>query len=153
MRRRSYLTPTVALLLIAACSGQKATQSPSESAQGPVAYSSNGWSNAERAEYYHLAEGSELMPYKVLANVVSIKTGKPFLEQMERFGFIPDAPGPTNPHGLPIGMTVGPSRNAKFAAMEMTGFNCAACHVGEITYRGKHLRIDGAPSLINLQAY
>src|SRR5438876_3975669 len=98
MRCRLHLTAAASLLLIAACSRHKATQSASESVQGPVAYSSNGWSNAERAEYYHLAEGSELMPYKVLANIVSIKTGRPFLEQMERFGFIPDAPGPTNPH-------------------------------------------------------
>jgi mono/diheme cytochrome c family protein len=116
-------------------------------------YSPNGWTEPERAEYYHLAEGSELMPYAVLAHLVSVKTGKPFLQQMERFGFVPDPPGPANPHGLPIGITVASSRNTASAGLLMAGFNCAACHVGEITYRGKHLRVDGAPSLINLQAY
>ncbi len=54
-----------------------------------VAWSQNGWSDAERAEYYHLPEGSELMPYLLLANIVSVTTGKPFLENLERFGFLP----------------------------------------------------------------
>src|SRR5581483_10417683 len=134
-----------------ACSRQKPADAVQPSIK--VTYSSNGWSGAERAEYYHLAEGSELMPYSVLANLVSVKTGKPFLQRMERFGFVPDAPGPHNPHGLPIGITVARSRNAGASGIEMAGFNCAACHVGEITYRGKSVRVDGAPSLINLQAY
>ncbi len=113
----------------------------------------NGWSDAERAEYYHLPEGSELMPYTLLANLVSVRTGKPFFQQMDRFGFLDDSVGADNPHGLPVGITAGPSRNASARGLEMSGFNCAACHVGEITYRGKRLRIDGAPALINLQGY
>jgi hypothetical protein len=118
-----------------------------------VVWSQNGWSNAERAEYHHLPEGSELMPYVVLANLISVKTGKPFLENMERFGFIPDAASDTNPHALPIGLTTVHSRNAKHVGLEIVGLNCAACHVGEMTYRGKRLRVDGAPALIDLQAY
>lgn len=93
------------------------------------------------------------MSYAVLANLVSVQTGKPFLEQIERFGFLPDSQGPNNPHGLPVGMTVVRSRNASTCGLEMVGFTCAACHTGEFTYRGKRLRIDGAPSLIDLQAY
>jgi len=93
------------------------------------------------------------MSYAVLANIVSVKTGKPFLQQIERFGFLPDSPGPNNPHGLPVGMTVVRSRNARTCGMEMVGFTCAACHVAEIAYQRKHLRIDGAPALIDLQAY
>jgi hypothetical protein len=54
---------------------------------------------------------------------------------------------------LPVGITVSRSRNAAIVGIETMGFNCAACHVGELTYHDKHVRIDGAPSLINLQAY
>lgn len=118
-----------------------------------MTYSPNGWTGTERAEYYHLAEGSELMPYALLANLKSVKTGKPFLENMERFGFLPDAKSGTNPYGMPVGMTVGRSRNAGAKGVEMVGFSCAACHVGELTYRGKRVRIDGAPGLIDLQGY
>jgi len=140
------------LVLLAGCSrkSQPSASVPSESA---VAYSPNGWSGAERAEYYHLAEGSELMPYALLANLKSIKTGKPFLEGMERFGFLPDAKSGTNPYGMPVGLTVARSRNASAQGVEMVGFSCAACHAGELTYRGKRVRIDGAPALIDLQAY
>jgi cytochrome c5 len=118
-----------------------------------VTYSTNGWSAAERSEYYHLMEGSELMPYALVANLKSVKTGKPFLEDMERFGFLPDAKSATNPYGVPVGMTVGRSRNADAKGIEMVGFSCAACHSGEITYRGKSIRLDGAPGMIDLQSY
>ncbi len=50
-------------------------------------------------------------------------------------------------------MTTAHSRNASQTGIEMVGFNCAACHVGETSYRGRKLLIDGAPSLIDLQAY
>ncbi len=93
------------------------------------------------------------MPYALLVSLKSIKTGKPFLEGMERFGFLPDAKSSTNPYGMPVGMTVGRSRNASSKGVEMVGFSCAACHVGELTYHGKRVRIDGAPALIDLQAY
>ena len=135
------------------CGGKKAEQSAAESPSATIVYSANGWTDAERAEYYHLPEGSELMPYALVANLKSIKTGKPFLENMERFGFLPDAKSGTNPYGLPVGMTVARSRNASATGMEMVGFSCGACHVGETTYRGKRLRIDGAPASIDLQSY
>jgi len=141
------------LVLLAGCSRKPEPPVSSLASESPAAYSANGWSGAERAEYYHLAEGSELLPYELLANLKSVKTGKPFLEGMERFGFLPDAQSGTNPYGLPVGMTVGRSRNVSAQGVEMVGFSCGACHVGELTYRGKRLRIDGAPGLIDLEAY
>jgi mono/diheme cytochrome c family protein len=149
-----FLTLLAGSLILPGCSSKpSAPQTSSSGSPQPPAWSQNGWSNAERAEYYHLAEGSELMPYALLANVVSVKTGKPFLENMERFGFLPDAASSTNPHGLPIGLTAVKSRNAAHIGLEMVGFNCAACHVGEVSYQGKTLIVDGAPSLVDLQAY
>ncbi len=141
------------LLGAAGCSRNSTDGSSTAPAEAPVAYSANGWSTAERAEAYHLAEGSELMPYALVANLTSSKTGKPFLENMDQFGFLPDAAGGWNPHGMPVGLTVAKSRNASAIGIEMVGFNCAACHTAELTYNGKRLRIDGAPALINLQAY
>ena len=139
-------------VLIAGCS-RKPAAPPSNGAEGSLSYSDNGWTPGERAQYYHLAEGSELMPYTLLANLKSSVTGKPFLEGMERFGFLPDAAGPANPHGLPVGITVSRSRNKGTAGLEIIGFNCAACHVGELTYKGKRVRVDGAPGMVNLQQY
>jgi hypothetical protein len=150
----SFLISTAGSLILAGCTPKPSTSQslPSASAE-TVVWSQNGWSDAERAEYHHLAEGSELTLYELLANLVSVKTGKPFLENMERFGFIPDVTSATNPHGLPVGLTTVHSRDKSHTGLEMVGFNCAACHVGEVSYRGKRVRIDGAPSLVDLQSY
>ncbi len=154
MRGSLCFVVCISLALAGACSRKQAPEKESAVAELSVTYYlPNGWSAAERAEYYHLPEGSELMPYTLLANLISVRTGKPFFQSMDRFGFVSDVPGPNNPHGLPVGLTVARSRNASARGIEMAGFSCAACHVGEITYRGKRLRIDGAPALINLQGY
>ncbi|HEY3837112.1 MAG TPA: di-heme-cytochrome C peroxidase [Bryobacteraceae bacterium] len=141
-------------LILGGCTPKPSSSTSSPSSSAPaVAWSDNGWTDAERAEYHHLAEGSELMPYDLLANLVSVKTGKPFLENMERFGFIPEAVSSWNPHGLPVGLTAARSRNGSHLGLEEVGFNCAGCHVSELTYQGKKLLIDGAPSHVDLQAY
>ena len=96
--RLFFMTPAVLLTLCACSSKPPASPAVSTGPAEAVAWSPNGWSNPERAEGYHLAEGSELMPYALVANVVSVKTGKPFLENMERFGFVADAKSASNPH-------------------------------------------------------
>lgn len=147
-------TAIAGFLILVSCAPKPTTKQAGSSASGTtVAWSQNGWSDVERAEFYHLGEGSELIPYAVLANVVSVKTGKPFLENMDRFGFILDATSASNPHGLPIGMTTVHSRDKSHTGLEIVGFNCAACHVNEVSYRGKRLLIDGAPALVDLQGY
>src|SRR5437660_657049 len=99
----SRKTPVAAaIILLAACGRERPKQSAAASESVAISYTANGWSQAERDEYYHLAEGSELMPYALLANLKSVKTGKPFLQGMERFGFLPDHTGPANPDGLPV---------------------------------------------------
>ena len=121
---------------------------------------------------YHLAEGSEIFPLDWLMALKNVNTGKPFLEDPERFGLIPDpeileVPG----YGavkLPIGLTVGtpPDVLAVVAAikrsggltgpfkMRMVGVNCAACHVGRLRYNKKDLPIiEGAPNLFNIDSF
>ena len=43
---------------------------------------------------------------------------------------------------MPIGSTV-----------EMIGVNCAACHVGELRFKGAAIRVDGAPSLFDINGF
>src|SRR5260370_42082344 len=81
------LVVTVASVWLAACS-RKTSEQPAASAPD-ILYSANGWSPAERDQYYHLAEGSELIPYTLPANLPGTKTRAPFLPHMERFGFLP----------------------------------------------------------------
>jgi mono/diheme cytochrome c family protein len=119
---------------------------------------SNGLTAAEREQYYHLSEGGEAYPIawllaleqKVTDPATGRVTYRPFLENIERFGFLPDPPGRFNPYGLPVGVTAG---YGKITGQQMMGLNCAACHVGELHYEGRAFRVDGAPSMAYINAF
>ena len=121
---------------------------------------------------YHLAEGSEIFPLDWLLALKSVKTGKPFLEEPERFGLIQDPEALEVPGyrklKLPIGLTIGTPRDVQggiaairrspgrsdLLAMSMVGVNCAACHVGRLRYKNKDLPIiEGAPNTFNIDSF
>lgn len=69
---------------------------------------------------------------------------------LERYGFLPDAKGLENPDGLPVGFVRDENFIDPFTDEKQTvlGLTCAACHTGQINYRGVRIRIDGGPALI-----
>ena len=71
----------------------------------------------------------------------------PFLQNLERYGFIPDPVSAENPFGLPVGWTV---TRSLLDTTVVAGFNCTACHVGELMVGGKSVRVDGAPNLLRI---
>ena len=127
---------------------------------------------SRRRMLYHLAEGSEIFPLDWLMSLRNLKTGKPFLENPERFGLIQDPemleiPGLGGVR-LPIGLTIGtPKDVASVAAaikrspgppdprgIRMVGVNCAACHVGRLRFDHKDLPIiEGAPNTFNIDSF
>ncbi|MGH9372822.1 MAG: di-heme-cytochrome C peroxidase [Vicinamibacterales bacterium] len=117
----------------------------------------NGLTPLDRERYYHLSEGGELYPVEWLLALEVEATGadgkvvtRPFMENIERFGFIPDDKSADNPYGLPVGFSVAPS---VATGAEMVGLNCTACHVGEMAYRGTRVRIDGGPNMVLVNAF
>lgn len=159
-RHRPLFLPVVALSISAAlagCSraggggagGADPDASGSTRAAALVDYS-NGLSAAERERYYHLAEGSEVLPLAWVKAVKSVATNRLFMQDLERFGLIPD---PDNPDGLAVGMTGAPTMDTRLFGVRMMGLNCAACHVNEVTYAGRRIRIDGAPALFFADAF
>jgi hypothetical protein len=74
---------------------------------------------------------------------------RPFLDNIERYGFLSDPKSIGNPDGLPVGISLG---KAKVEKIDMIGINCTACHVGQVQYQGHAARIDGLGNmaLINL---
>jgi hypothetical protein len=101
MRRESICVLAGWLILSGCHATSPAPPTQSSDFSEPIIWIQNGWTPAGRAEYHHKSEGSELMPYALLANLTDVDTGKPFLDNMERFGFIPDGPDPAtaNPRG------------------------------------------------------
>jgi hypothetical protein len=110
----------------------------------------NGLTPAQKETYYHLSQGAEIAPWILLTAVDVADPGsdKPFVENLERFGLLPD---PARDDGLPVGLTV--SSNPFTFGMDFVGITCAACHVGELRHGGKAVRVDGAPNMFNLQLF
>ena len=61
---------------------------------------------------------------------------------------VPEAANPDNPDGLPIGIskTVVATPIKGWPAGNYAGLTCAACHEGQLTYKGKVIRIEGGIS-------
>jgi hypothetical protein len=110
----------------------------------------NGLSQQQRQSFYHLSQGSEILPWIVLTavDVADPGSSKPFVENLSRYGLLPD---PGRDDGLPVGLTV--ATNPFTFGMDFVGITCAACHVGELHHDGKAVRIDGAPNMFNLQLF
>ena len=108
----------------------------------------NGLTPAQKESFYHLSQGSEIMPWFVLTAIDAADSDKPFVENLKRYGLLPD---PGRADGLPVGLTVA-SNPFTFGA-DFVGITCAACHVGELHHDGKALRVDGAPNMFNLQLF
>ena len=61
----------------------------------------NGLTPAQKESYYHLSQGAEILLTAV--DVTDADSTKPFVENLERFGLLPD---PARTDGLPVGLTV-----------------------------------------------
>ena len=126
-------------------SGASAPQSSDE----PVTHLNQAWSQADWDWYYHFSQGSAVIPYDIFLNLEVAGSQELFRSDAnsERYGFIADAANPeSNPDGLPIGFSktvITEERWKGEEAGEYVGLTCAACHEGQLNYKGKHVRIDG----------
>src|SRR5688572_4115090 len=117
---------------------------------GTATVADNGLTAAEAEQFYGLSEGSGLFPLSWFLHMDSDVTGRPFRENLDRFGLL-RADRPKDRWNLPVGLTVNRPADV---GVNMLGVNCAACHVGEIVYgNGTRLRIHGAPNLFDIQAF
>jgi uncharacterized protein (DUF2235 family) len=119
------------------------------------------WTEDQRRRYYHMAQGSELLPYAWFLALeqprFTIK-GAPLFRDvayLQGCGFIPDSAYQQNPDALPVGFArddrfVDPYTGQKNVVL---GITCAACHTGELFFGDKAIRIDAGPSLIDLQKF
>ena len=145
---RTKISLCVILVLLVACKRNSVTP-PNKPTPAPSSggVAENGLSGADRENFYHLPEGSELFPYAWM-KALHTANDQPFLQNPERFGLIPD---PNNTAGLPIGLTVANRRGVPLG--EMVGVNCAACHVAELKYQNTSLRVDGGQNLFDLGGF
>ena len=69
-------------------------------------------------------------------------------ENIDRYRYIPLRPTYHNPDGLPLGMV-----KDTYAGKDYMGFTCSACHTNQINYKRTAIRVDGAPSLADMENF
>jgi hypothetical protein len=125
-----------------------------------VIYLNQAWSQDDRDWYYHFSQGSVVLSYDIFLNL-EVAGGQELFRSdanSERYGLITQPAGsPYNPDGLPIGISKTVISTPQWTGEEtgeFAGLTCAACHETQLNYKGKHVRIDGAPAnTFDMQAY
>lgn len=163
-RRRLRTWLLAAVLLLPAASCRWVGDGDLDTAQG--------WSEADRAEWYWATQGSRLMPKSWFDALEVSGADDQFaaMDNLTRFGFLAPPPGFAPPaDGLPIGFAVdrqadeglrvtrlrwyeGQSGGAT-TAEPWVGLNCAACHTGQVIYDGVATTVDGAGNLLDFQSF
>ena len=113
-----------------------------------VVYLDQAWSQEDREWYYHFSQGSAVLSYDLFLNIEAADSQDLFRSGLNGpdFGLIPAPASPSNPDGLPIGVsrtTVATSIKG-WPAGDYVGINCAACHEGHLKYKGKLIRLKAA---------
>ena len=105
-------------------------------------------------QYHYTDQGTRIMPAAFLAALKTADGGKLMsTENLRTWGFLYDD-GPAdvrNPYGWPVGFTV--SDPALTEGIPVAGVTCAACHTGQLEYRGATIRIEGGQANVNLPAF
>ena len=128
-----------------------ANNRPAQSQQStrPI-YLDQGWSSQQRKSWYSISQGSRLLPASWM-RALEVEQGEAkFLSpaNMSRLGFLPGR----RPSDLPVGFVVDSSTEGGFGGPAV-GMTCAACHTGELRLKGTSVRIDGAPTLADYEAF
>jgi hypothetical protein len=124
-----------------------------------------GWSTQKKVNWYTRSQGSRLIPLSWLLALEQPDSDQRFLDDVyiEKFRYLPNHSEPAE--GLPIGFAIDGQdddglsttrlrwKDPQSTTEKWVGMNCAACHTTEITYQGKRMRIEGAPTLADFQGF
>ena len=135
-------------------------------------YLNQGWENHDSLWFYNTTQGSALLPYDFLlaleqpegnANSNSNATitakaeckkrnrkGAWFIcdSNVDRFRYLPQKETAFNPDALPVGFV-----KETYQGKDYVGYTCAACHTGQVNYKGRALRIDGGPAMADMVGF
>ena len=112
------------------------------------------WDDAQRQTYYYTPQGTQV---KGLEYDWFVALELPFNKNkfatpgyLARFGFLVDPAQKTtaaNPGNLPVGFARHEDDESGRTYLDVT---CAACHTGELRYKGQAVRIDGGAAMHSL---
>ncbi|GAA6134073.1 10S-dioxygenase [Oceaniserpentilla sp. 4NH20-0058] len=114
-----------------------------------IIYPEQNWDSADSLWFYNTTQGSNLLPYDILLNLEQAQSSERFLDtkNVEKYRYLPQKASYDNKDALPVGW-VKDTHNGK----DYIGFTCAACHTTQINYKGTGMRIDGGPTLGDMES-
>ncbi len=130
-----------------------------------VVWTEQNWTPEQWQWWYHISQGSSfeaVIPYKWFTSleqpkITLFRPEHPLtdLEFLAGFGFLPDEKNQYNPDALPVGFATTENYLDPLTHQtnKVIGFTCAACHTGQVNYRGKGIRIEGGPSMVELDKF
>lgn len=113
-------------------------------------YLDQGWSANDSLWYYNTTQGSALLPYDFFLALEDEKSSELFRsnKNIDHYRYLPQKPTFFNPDGLAVGFV-----KETYEGKDYMGYTCAACHTGQVNYRGKAIRIDGAPAMADMVGF
>jgi hypothetical protein len=147
----AFLLATGSLLALSAAMPVCAQQAgAAQSTSDGVTYLNQAWSEDDREWYYSFSQGSAVLSYDIFMNLEAAGGQDLWRSNANvvRYGMIPTSANKYNPDGLPIGIskTTVAAPVKGWPAGDYAGLTCAACHEGQLDYKGKHVRIEGGVS-------
>ncbi len=118
-----------------------------------IVYPQQNWDPSDSLWFYTTSQGSNLMDYEIFKYVEQAESpvkGEVQLfrnnDNMNRFRFLTQKATSGNQDGLPVGWV-----KDSYDGTDHIGFTCAACHTTQVNYKHVGIRIDGGPSMADIQ--
>jgi hypothetical protein len=113
-------------------------------------YLDQGWSRSNSLWFYNTTQGSGLMPYDFFLVLKKADSDELFRsdKNVDHFRYLPQKKTFFNPDALPLGFV----KNT-YKGKDYVGYTCAACHTGQVNFKGNALRIDGGPAMADMVGF
>jgi len=120
-----------------------------ESFDTPI-YLDQGWSEEDSLWFYTTTQGSNLLPYDFFLVLEQADSEELFRSDanIDRLRYLVQKPTFFNPDGLPVGFALD-----EYQDKDYVGYTCAACHTGQVNYKGKAIRIDGGAAMADMDGF
>ena len=136
MKRKSTRDIMLLVVIAAACWAYGASLAKS------AEFLEQNWPPETRQAFYSVSQGSQIMPYDWFRALERADSDAGFYaDGLARHGYLPNPRSDFNPDGLPVGFAIDKDKRGWWI-----GLNCAACHTNQVSFEGRVLQIDGAPT-------
>lgn len=113
-------------------------------------YLQQGWSASDSLWFYNTTQGSGLLPYDFFIALEQADSNELLRANpnIDKYRYLPQKPTFFNPDGLPVGFV-----KETYQGKDYMGYTCAACHTGQVNYKGQAIRIDGGPAMADMVGF